>query len=147
MDSGVRYAESGLCKESDYPYQARDSTCRSSSCQKAVSIKGYKDVRLYSESGLLSAVAGQPVSVAIEADKSVFQFYQGGVMDSAECGTQLDHGVLVVGYGDLNGKKYWKVKNSWGGSWGQDGYILLGRGTGSSAGVCGLYMQSSYPTM
>jgi len=147
MDSGFRYAEAGLCKESDYPYKARDGSCSSSSCSKAVSIKGYKDVRRYSESSLLVAVAQQPVSVAIEADKQVFQFYQSGVMDSSACGTQLDHGVLVVGYGETGGQKYWKVKNSWGASWGSNGYILLGRGTGSSSGVCGLYMQPSYPTM
>ena len=66
------------------------------------------------EDALRSAVAKQPVSVAIEADKSAFQLYKGGVLDNAGCGTQLDHGVLVVGYGTENGVDYWKVKNSWG---------------------------------
>merc|ERR1712023_41948 len=93
------------------------------------------------EDALMQAVAQQPVSVAIEADRSVFQFYSGGVMDSSQCGTQLDHGVLVVGYGEDSGKKYWKVKNSWGASWGMNGYILLGRQTGSKQGVCGIAMQ------
>merc|ERR1712023_98501 len=110
-------------------------------------ISGYTDVTPDSENDLMQAVAQQPVSVAIEADKSVFQFYSGGVMSSSECGTQLDHGVLVVGYGEEKGQSYWKVKNSWGSSWGMNGYILLGRGTGSSKGTCGVLMQPSYPTM
>merc|ERR550537_1699039 len=87
-----------------------------------------------------------PVSIAIEADKSVFQLYKSGVLSSAGCGTQLDHGVLVVGYGELSGKKYWKVKNSWGASWGQEGFVLLARGMGS-AGECGILSQPSYPVV
>jgi hypothetical protein len=58
--------------------------------------------------------------------------YKTGVLSSAQCGDQLDHGVLVVGYGELSGQKYWKVKNSWGGSWGMEGYVLLARGQGSA---------------
>merc|ERR1719345_516414 len=82
---------------------------------------------------MLEAVAKGPVSVAIEADKSVFQLYKSGVLTQT-CGSQLDHGVLVVGYGTLDGQDYWKVKNSWGASWGQDGFILLARGKDSSTG-------------
>lgn len=66
-------------------------------------------------------------------------------MDAA-CGTNLDHGVLVVGYGTLNGDDYYKVKNSWGADWGMEGYILLGRGSAFPAqGQCGIQMQPSYP--
>ena len=67
-------------------------------------------------------------------------------MSSSQCGTQLDHGVLAVGYGELSGSKYWKVKNSWGASWGQEGFILLGRGE-TGAGECGLLSQPSYPVV
>jgi len=148
MDYGFEYAKAkGLCTESAYPYKGTDGTCKSSTCTAAVTISGYTDVTPDSEDALMQAVAQQPVSVAIEADKSVFQFYSGGVMDSTACGTQLDHGVLVVGYGEDNGEQYWKVKNSWGSTWGMNGYILLGRGTGSSKGTCGVLMQPSYPTM
>jgi len=95
---------------------------------------------------LLKAVSLQPVSVAIEADQSVFQFYSSGVMDSS-CGTNLDHGVLVVGWGELNGKSYWKVKNSWGSSWGDNGYILLSRNVTNPEGQCGIAMMASYPVI
>ncbi|KAJ0389646.1 hypothetical protein P43SY_011639 [Pythium insidiosum] len=97
------------------------------------------------EQALKAAVAQQPVSVAIEADQPEFQFYKSGVFDKP-CGTQLDHGVLVVGYGTSeNGQKYWKVKNSWGDKWGSDGYILLSREAGDPAGQCGVAMAPSYP--
>merc|ERR1711988_365750 len=96
---------------------------------------------------LLKAVSKQPVSVAIEADKSAFQLYKGGVLDSSGCGTQLDHGVLVVGYGTDNGKDYWKVKNSWGSTWGEEGYIRMLRGKGGE-GQCGILSgPPSYPVI
>ena len=95
----------------------------------------------------MQAVSLQPVSVAIEADTSVFQFYSSGVMDSQSCGTQLDHGVLVVGYGTKDGKDYWKVKNSWGSSWGDSGYIMIGRNANAKEGICGIAMEPSYPVI
>jgi len=91
----------------------------------------------------MSAVAQQPVSIAIEADKQVFQLYKSGVLKTL-CGTQLDHGVLVVGYGTENGSDYWKVKNSWGSGWGDEGYIKLLRGK-KGAGECGILEEPSYP--
>jgi C1A family cysteine protease len=94
----------------------------------------------------MAAVAKGPVSVAIEADQSAFQSYRSGIVKSG-CGTQLDHGVLVVGYGSENGTDYWVVKNSWGASWGESGYIRLARTSASGPGVCGLQSQASYPTV
>merc|ERR1712224_854576 len=91
------------------------------------------------------AVSQQPVSIAIEADQMTFQLYHSGVL-TAKCGTKLDHGVLAVGYGTLEGTDYWKVKNSWGESWGKDGYILLEKGK-NKAGECGIKMQPSYPVV
>jgi C1A family cysteine protease len=145
MDYGFEYAEEeGLCLEDDYSYEAFQDTCRKSSCSKNVQVKNFVDVKPC-EVALKHAVAGQPVSVAIEADQPGFQFYSSGVF-TAECGTALDHGVLVVGYGTLDNTLYWKVKNSWGASWGMNGYIFMERTeTKESTGKCGIAMQPSYP--
>jgi KDEL-tailed cysteine endopeptidase len=90
------------------------------------------------------------VAVAIEADTATFQLYSGGIITSIMCGTSLDHGVLVVGYGEDEGQLYWTVKNSWGDSWGEDGYVRIGRTddpTVNGDGVCGIAMQASYPVV
>jgi len=149
MDNAFRYVEAhGLCTEESYPYTsgtgdvAPCKKCKVVDSKTGVKITGFTDVPSMDEDALKAAAANGPVSVAVEADKSVFQLYKEGVMDSPLCGTKLDHGVLVVGYGTEGGKDYWKVKNSWGPSWGDSGYILLGRGTN----VCGVSAQPSYPT-
>merc|ERR1711935_634854 len=102
---------------------------------KSSDITGYKDVDA-TEEALAEAVAEGPVSVAVEAD-TVFQFYRGGIVKTGLCGANLDHGVLVVGYGVDSGTKYWKVKNSWAKSFGEDGYIRLVKGKGGK-GECGI---------
>lgn len=144
MDYGFDYIiENGICPESDYPYTATDGTCNE--CKVSpVSVSSFKDVAPNNENALQQAVFRQPVSVALEADQSLWQFYKEGVMDS-KCGTNLDHGVLVVGWGNRDGKDFWKVKNSWGPSWGEDGYILLSRNLEDPRGQCGIAMQPSYP--
>jgi len=147
MDYAFEYVikNGGLCSETDYPYLERDeSTCKS--CSTVASISSYKDVAQDSQSDLEKAVTQQPVSVAIEADQTAFQFYSSGVL-TGTCGTQLDHGVLAVGYGTLDGTDYWKVKNSWGASWGMDGYVLLERGLSQSGGQCGIRLAASYPVV
>ena len=146
MDNGFEYVKSnGLCSEKSYSYKGVDGLCKK--CNVVTKIDSYIDVTPNDEQSLLQAVSKQPVSVAIEADKSIFQFYQSGVMDSDSCGTNLDHGVLIVGYGTQNGKDFWKVKNSWGSSWGNKGYILLGRNSKSKQGICGIMTEPSYPVI
>jgi len=152
MDNAFKYvaAEGGLCSEADYPYTGKTGlVCEASECgTKYDAIKSYSDVTADSEESLMKAVAEGPVSIAIEADQSTFQFYKTGVL-SASCGVKLDHGVLVVGYGEMDGQKYWKVKNSWGATWGMDGYVLLCRECDANGmkGECGILMQPSYPEL
>jgi cathepsin L len=143
MDQAFQYiiANGGICSESAYPYTAQDGSCESSSCTSVATISGFKDVTSMDETALMAAVNIGPVSIAIEADQACFQFYSGGVLSDPSCGTQLDHGVLVVGYGTDAGTNYWIVKNSWGESWGENGYIRLVRGSDE----CGIAMQPSYP--
>ena len=146
MDDAFSYImKNGLTTEAAYPYTGRDGSCIK--VGSSVKISGYKDVPANSQLALMSAIAQQPVSVAIEADQDVFQFYSSGVM-TASCGNALDHGVLAVGYGRLGSLDYYKVKNSWGADWGMNGYILLGRGPQyGAAGQCGVQMDPSYPVM
>jgi len=141
MDNAFEWViKNGLCTESSYSYKAKAGTCQKG-CSSATKITGFKDVPKGDEDSLMKAVNVNPVSIAIEADQSSFQFYSGGVMDGT-CGKQLDHGVLLVGYGTDNGKDYWKIKNSWGATWGEQGYIRVIRGKD----ICGLADSASYPT-
>jgi C1A family cysteine protease len=149
MDDAFKYVEAsgGLCTEAAYPYTATDGTCKSTTCgTKYDPITSYSDVTADSETSLQNAVAEGPVSIAIEADQSAFQFYSGGILDGL-CGTRLDHGVLAVGYGSESGSDYWKVKNSWGTSWGMEGYVLICRNCNKNGneGECGILMEPSYP--
>merc|ERR1711865_205262 len=145
MDDGFKYIEkNGDSLEADYGYTGKGGTCQTSKVKSAVTISGFTDVPSKNEAQLMAAVAINPVSVAIEADQSGFQFYKSGVF-SGTCGTSLDHGVLVVGYGVDGGKNYWKVKNSWGATWGADGFIQLAKDISSKSGTCGVAMQPSYP--
>lgn len=147
MDSAFKYviANGGLCTEASYPYKAEDGICQKT-CSKVVTIKSYTDVARNSEAGLLAAAALKPVSVAIEADQTGFQFYSSGIFTAA-CGTNLDHGVLVVGYDTTASTPYWIVKNSWGTSWGEQGYIRIAKGKQQPYGLCGIAMEASYPNI
>jgi len=148
MDNAFEWIhKNGIAAESAYPYTSGTGT--TGTCSKAkeakpvVTVSSFRDVPKQDEDALKSAVSKQPVSIAIEADKSAFQLYKGGVLDNPACGEKLDHGVLVVGYGtdDSSGKDYWKVKNSWGATWGEQGFIRMVRGKN----MCGVASQASYP--
>ncbi|KAJ3673230.1 hypothetical protein LUZ60_006604 [Juncus effusus] len=136
----------GLTSESDYPYIGSQNNC---SCAKlshhVAAIKGYANVSTNSEQSLIQAVAAQPVSVGIDAGSFVFQFYSAGIF-TGPCGTDLNHGVAVVGYGTDGTEKYWTVKNSWGEEWGEKGFVRMKRNvTDNEKGICGIAMLGSYP--
>merc|ERR1712048_1431912 len=122
------YRTTTIATEDSYPYTARDGSCKSSydTAIPEGGVTGFVDIN--SENDLLDAVTNVgPISVAIEADQRSFQGYSSGVL-TGNCGTSLDHGVLAVGFGTESGTNYWKVKNSWGSSWGMNGYVLIQRG-------------------
>ncbi len=147
MDLGFQYIiDNGLCTNLTYPYVASDQECQKG-CSSVVNISEYGDLRPNDELNLQKGVAQQPVSVAIQANKRSFQLYQSGIYSDLDCGTQLDHGVLVVGYGyDIElDMKYWIIKNSWGNQWGENGYIRIQRDIEDSRGLCGIAMQPSIP--
>jgi len=145
MDSAFDYiikSSKGLEGESDYPYTARDGSCKFDAGKIKTTITGRKSVAKGNENDLQSSIMKQPVSVAIDAGHSSFQFYHSGVYNEPACSaTQLDHGVLAVGYG-TSSSPYYIVKNSWGTSWGAQGYILMTRNKNNQ---CGIATMSSYP--
>jgi C1A family cysteine protease len=155
MDNAFTWTKSngGLCTESGYPYTSgttgQKGTCYTT-CTKntGVAPKSFTDVAKNSDSALMTALVQQPVSVAIQANQPAFQLYKSGVL-TGSCGTNLDHGVLAVGYGTwTDGTDYYKVKNSWGTSWGMSGYILIQRGNPQRCGECGILCgPPSYPNL
>jgi C1A family cysteine protease len=155
MDNAFTWTKSngGLCTESGYPYTSgttgQKGTCYTT-CTKntGVAPKSFTDVAKNSDSALMTALVQQPVSVAIQANQPAFQLYKSGVL-TGTCGTNLDHGVLAVGYGTwTDGTDYYKVKNSWGTSWGMSGYILIQRGNPQRCGECGILCgPPSYPNL
>jgi len=146
MDSAFKYiiANKGIDTEDSYAYTARDGSCKFNRANVGATISSYTDVQSKSESALQNAVANVgPISVAIDAGHSSFQLYKSGVYFESRCSpTQLDHGVLSVGYGTQSGKDYYIVKNSWGTDWGMSGYILMSRNKNNN---CGIATMSSYP--
>ncbi|XP_041827676.1 cathepsin L.1 [Melanotaenia boesemani] len=146
MDNAFRYiqANGGIDTEDSYPYEAEDGQCRYNPDNVGAKCTGYVDVTEGDEDALKEAVATVgPISVGIDASQPSFQFYDSGVYDESDCSsTDLDHGVLAVGYGTENGKDYWLVKNSWGLEWGFKGYIKMSR---NKSNQCGIATAASYP--
>lgn len=143
----------GLCEEKDYPYTSgltkTANACQTSCIEISNSkISNFVDISSSSDNAMMSALSKQPVSIAIEASQKEFQLYKSGVF-SGTCGTKLDHGVLAVGYGSQQDGDFYLIKNSWGTSWGDGGYIKLGRGKqyNNGDGQCGMLLEGSYPLL
>jgi C1A family cysteine protease len=131
MDSAFQYViDHGLTTTSAYPYAARDQVCAIDKGDSKIS--GFVDVP--GCDNLLNALSARPVSVAVDA--SVWSQYKSGILSN--CGTAVNHGVLLVGFND----QFWKIKNSWGTSWGESGFIRITRGN-----TCAICSYPSYPTL
>lgn len=155
--------------EAAYPYTATDTPCvYNASNTTGVTVvdwswvacanpypsnppcKGTASPYIPSVNQIMTALQGQPLSISIEANKMGFQMYQSGVFDDTHCGTRLDHAVDMVGWGfdAASGLSYWNIRNSWGTSWGNQGYIWMaiqGTGADQQVGICGCQMEPVYP--
>jgi len=136
--------QNGQTLEQNYTYTARDGSCRATQMTSAVGVTKVNSVQSRSAAALKAAIAVGPTSVTVEADKSVFQRYTSGILNSAACGTQLDHAITAVGYGRNGGQDYYIVRNSWGPSWGDQGYIMIAAVEGTY-GICGIQQTSVWP--
>jgi len=146
MDSAFKYVISnhGVDTEESYRYTATGpNACKFSAANIGATIASYTDIPRGNEAALQAAVAQRPVSVAIDASHSSFQLYKSGVYYEPACSsTNLDHGVLAIGYGTDGTAAYWIVKNSWGTGWGMQGYINMSRNRNNN---CGIATVASYP--
>lgn len=155
MDNAFKFDEKsgGLCSEADYPYIAKRNPVCNTNCTDVPGsiVKTFIDVPPGDANALISAVAMQPISIAIEASQFVFQFYKDGVITDDSCGSRgsIDHGVLLVGYGtDLDTQApYFLVKNSWGPSWGDKGFVKIGRTSKNEFGICSILKLASFPVV
>ena len=148
MDQAFTYIKvnNGIDTEDSYPYKAVDQKCKFSAANVGATDTGFVDITSGSEADLIDAVATiGPIASAVDASLSSFQLYKSGIYYDKQCSsTQLDHGVTVVGYDSNGNDDFYIVKNMWGTSWGDNGYILMSRNKKNN---CGIATMASYPTV
>jgi len=148
VDWALQYViqNGGIDTEASYPYVGEDGTCNYNAANSGATCKAWTQTTEGDEVALQAQVAVQPVSIAISVDDA-FANYASGVFVDDSCpndADDLDHAVLIVGYGTQDGQDYWIVKNSWGASWGASGYILMARNHNN---MCGVATDAVYPTV
>jgi cathepsin L len=131
--------------ETDYPYHAKTSTCKYSAAKGKVNSLSYGHVQNRSSAALKASVFNQPTCVSVCAEDNQFMYYNSGILNTKTCCTSLDHAVTAVGYGTESGQNYFIVRNSWSATWGEQGYIRMSADVGG-AGVCGLFLDSNFPS-
>jgi KDEL-tailed cysteine endopeptidase len=146
IDAMSYAAQNGVESEDDYPYVGQTKSCSFDKTKAYQVNSGYYNVTPKSLDQMKAAIVSQPVSVGVQANQVVFQFYGGGVIKTL-CGDKIDHGVLVVGYEVVKSTEAFIVKNSWGAAWGNSGflYIATTETANDGNGVCGILSMPAIP--
>jgi len=127
--------------ESSYPYTGRQGTCRFNKASVVATVTSQRGITRNNPDQIKAALSSGPVSIALSAGNSAFQSYRSGVWNGAGCGSALDHAVTAVGWGNTGGVDYFIIRNSWGASWGEAGYLRLQSQGG--VGACGMNQHPS----
>lgn len=146
MTSAYEYVQQnpGVDTESSYPYEERNSTCRFDPANVGGECMNYMEIMEGNEQALMQAVATVgPVAAGIDGAQLSFMFYKSGYYFEPKCDTEVNHAVVVVGYGKTEaGEEYWICKNSWDTDWGEEGYVRMARNKNNHCGITSL---ASYP--
>ncbi|XP_061598402.1 procathepsin L-like [Cololabis saira] len=135
----------GIDSDAAYPYVGKREQCKYKPEYRAANCSGYAFLPKGDEFALKAAVAHiGPISIAIDSSRPKFHFYRHGVYRDHSCSHNVNHGVLLVGYGTEGGEDYWLVKNSWGERYGAKGYIKMAR---NRRNQCGIALYACFPIM
>ena len=153
MDNAFKwiYSVGGLCAEADYPYTSGGGAvapCEPTKCTPMPNTRPTDEVDVEpDEESLASAVLQQPVSIGMAAGCEAFMRYKEGIFET-DCGVDVNHAMLAVGFGYDLLTNFWKVKNSFGTAWGEQGYIRMKRSArADGTGICSIATRASYPTL
>ncbi|CAO3625903.1 unnamed protein product [Cunninghamella blakesleeana] len=141
LQHALRY---GLSSESEYPYRSGQSkthySCRDTGRRMNLSSLRIVQVPARDENALANALMNGPIAITLNGENNEFYNYKGGIYNNPSCSTQINHAALLVGYGQQNGQEYWIIKNSWGPTWGENGFMKIAKGYNR----CGIVSQASY---
>ena len=137
----------GITSSANYPYTAREGTCKDSLYAGVSNISSVWQATPKSQAALLYAIDQGPAAITLDASSSTFQRYTSGIVNTRKCGTSLNHAVVAVGYGTWDKGYYYIVRNSWGTAWGNRGYINIAASGEGKIGVCGIQSYTYFPEM